>query len=126
MRRYFIRLFGGFRCYRLTKNIYFYGQYIIDACRIKMTMTPFPFSQYLFWDAQVEDIDLQKNKRYVIERVMTRGKMEDLETLLILYSKGEIRAALKESKELDPKTRHFCSWYFEIPENELHASSFYR
>ncbi len=90
-----------------------------------MTAT-FPFSQFLFWDAQVEDIDLQKNKRYVIERVMTRGKMEDFETVLALYSKGEIRAALKESKELDPKTRHFCSWYFEIPENELHASSFYR
>jgi hypothetical protein len=85
----------------------------------------FPFSQYLFWDALAEDIDLQKNKRYVIERVMTRGKMEDFETLLTLYSKEEIREALKESKVLDPKTRHFSSWYFKIPENELHASSFY-
>jgi putative IMPACT (imprinted ancient) family translation regulator len=44
---------------------------------------------------------------------------------LTLYSKEEIRAALKESKELDPKTRHFCSWYFDIPENELQASYFY-
>lgn len=89
-----------------------------------MTST-FPFSQYLFWDAPSEDIDLQKNMRYVIERVMTRGKMEDFETLLTLYSKEEIRASLKESKELDPKTHHFCSWHFDIPESELHASSFY-
>ncbi len=90
-----------------------------------MTAT-FPFSQYLFWDAQVEDIDLQKNKRYVIERVMTRGKMEDFKMLLTLYSREEIKEELKKSKELDPKTRHFCSWYFDIPENELHAPSFYR
>jgi hypothetical protein len=54
----------------------------------------------------------------VIERVMTRGKMEDFEALLTLYSKGKIRGVLKESKELDPKTRHFCSWCLDIPENE--------
>ncbi|MBY0436194.1 MAG: hypothetical protein K2U26_19035 [Cyclobacteriaceae bacterium] len=88
-------------------------------------MTNFPFSQYLFWDAEIADIDLQKNMRYVIERIMTRGKMTDFEKMLTLYSKDEIRAALRKSKELDPKTRHFCSWYFEIPEHELHASSFY-
>jgi hypothetical protein len=86
----------------------------------------FPFSQYLFWDAPVEDIDLQKNKRYVIERVLTKGKMDDFEKLLTLYSREEIKQELRKSKELDPKTRHFCSWYFEIPEHELHASAFYK
>jgi hypothetical protein len=88
-------------------------------------MIPFPFSQNLFWDCDVADVDLKKNKRYVIERVITRGRMEDFEKLLTLYSKEEIKEQLKKSKELDPKTRHFCSWYFDIPENELHASSFY-
>jgi hypothetical protein len=89
-------------------------------------MTNFPFSQYLFWDAEIADIDLRKNMRYVIERVMTRGKMQDFEKLLELYAKEEISEEIKKSKELDPKTAHFCSWYFGIPQQELHASSFYR
>jgi hypothetical protein len=84
----------------------------------------FPFNQYLFWDTPIEDIDLQKNKRYIIERVMTRGKMQDFEILLTLYSRTEIREELKKSKILDPKTRNLCSWYFEIPEHELHASAY--
>lgn len=89
------------------------------------TIRNFPFSQYLFWDSEIADIELEKHKRYIIERVVTRGRMEDFEKLLTLYSKEEIQSALRKAKELDPKTRHFCSWYFEIPENELHASSFY-
>ena len=89
-------------------------------------MVVFPFSKQLFWDSEVEDIDLQKNKRYVIERVMTRGKMADFEVLQTIYTKEEIANEIRKSKELDPKTQHFCSWYFGIPQNELHASSFYR
>lgn len=89
-------------------------------------MLAFPFSKYLFWDSEVEDINLQKNKRYIIERVMTRGKMTDFEILLSIYTKDEIVNEIRKSKELDPKTQHFCSWYFGIPQNELQASSFYR
>ena len=89
-------------------------------------MTSFPFSQNLFWDSEIDDIDFQKNKRYIIERVITRGKMADFQILLSIYSKEEIKNQLRKSKELDPKTQHFCSWYFDIPQNELHASSFYR
>jgi len=90
------------------------------------SMNFFPFAQNLFWDVDINDVDLQKHKRYIVERVLTRGKMQDFEKLLTLYSKEEIRIELKKSKELDPKTLHFCSWYFNIPQTELHASSFYR
>ena len=89
-------------------------------------MIEFPFSNYLFWDVDIADVDLEKHKRYVIERVLTRGRMQDFQKLLKLYSKDEISVELKKSKELDPKTRHFCSWYFNIPQVELYASSFYR
>ncbi|MBS1621810.1 MAG: hypothetical protein JST10_16660 [Bacteroidetes bacterium] len=89
-------------------------------------MKAFPFSKNLFWDTDIKNVDLRKHKRYVIERVITRGSKQDFEKLLTLYTRDEISTELKKSKELDPKTRHFCSWYFNIPINELHASSFYR
>ena len=88
-------------------------------------MKTFPFSKNLFWDCDITDIDLDHNKRYVIERVLTRGFRNDFETLLSLYHHEEIIDSEKKSKELDAKTAHFCSWYFNIPLTELHVSSFY-
>ena len=89
-------------------------------------MNNFPFSKNLFWDCEVADIDLKKNRRYVVERVLTRGQMEDFKSLLLVYNKEEIVEGILKSRELDPKTAHFCSWYFGIPENQLHVSSFHR
>jgi hypothetical protein len=89
-------------------------------------MDAFPFSQYLFWDSDIADIDLQRNKGYIIERVLTRGELSDFKSMLKLYSNQEIAESIIKSKQLDAKTAHFCSWYFKIPINRLHVSSFYR
>ena len=86
---------------------------------------PFPFSQNLFWDSDIADIDLKKHQRYIIERVITRGRMEDFEKLLSIYDRIEIVSALLQAKELDPKSAHFCHWYFKIPLKDLHVSPFY-
>lgn len=89
-------------------------------------MNSVPFSQHLFWDCHLADIDLQKNKVYVIERVVTRGQMNDFNLLLTLYPPEEIVMALTKTKALDAKTAHFCSWYFNIPPTQLYVSPFYR
>lgn len=86
----------------------------------------FPFTRNLFWDNSIENIDLKKNQRYVIERVLTRGFTADFYILLKIYTAGEIKDALRKSKELDPKTLQFCSEYFNINKSEMHVSSFYR
>lgn len=87
-----------------------------------MTISPFPFNQNLFRIAFVGDVDLKKNKRYVIDRVITRGRIEDFDKLLTLYSKKRNQRGIKKSKEIDPKTRQLD---FFIPGNELNASLFY-
>jgi hypothetical protein len=91
----------------------------------KVQTGEFPFSQNLFWDSSIEKIDLKKNKRYVIERVLTRGFLEDFYMLLKVYTTNEIKEAILKSRELDAKTISFCSHYFNIPKLEIHASSFY-
>jgi hypothetical protein len=85
----------------------------------------FPFSRELFWDYPHLNIDLEKNARFVVERVVTRGRLEDFYKLLKIYPTEKIIECLKRSKELDAKTRHFVSNYFGIPTYELHVSSFY-
>lgn len=91
----------------------------------KINKGDFPFSQYLFWDTPVEKIDIAKHKNYIIERVLSRGLLQDFYFLLQLYTTEEITIAVKKSRVLDKKTANFCSHYFNIPLNELHASSYY-
>jgi hypothetical protein len=88
-------------------------------------MKKFPFSQNLFWDTEIGSIDLKKHRRSVIERVITRGSHDDFKKLLTLYTKKQISFALRMSTVLDPKTRNFCSKYFNIPIEEMYVSDFY-
>lgn len=92
----------------------------------KLNSGEFPFRQHLFRDTAIQNIDIKKNSRYIVERVLTRGFLADFYLLTRLYSKEEITAALKKSKEPDPKTVDFCSYYFDLPKSEMHVSSFYR
>jgi hypothetical protein len=91
----------------------------------KLSTGQFPFSKYLFWDSPIDKIDLKLHKTYIIERVLTKGFLADIYLLLKIYSKAEIITAIKSSKVLDKKTVNFCSHYFNVPINELHASSYY-
>ncbi len=103
-----------------------YFNYIDTASLDKKLETgEFPFSKYLFWDTPIELIDREKHKKSIIERVLTRGFLEDFYTLIKMYSSEEITDAIKKSRVLDKKTANFCSLYFNIPLNEIHASSYY-
>lgn len=104
----------------------FFFKYLPQTVRSKkIEKGEFPFSQYLFWDTPIEKIDVDKHKNYIIERVLSRGLLHDFYFLLQLYSTEEITTAVKKSRVLDRKTINFCSHYFKIPINELHASSYY-
>jgi hypothetical protein len=62
-----------------------------------------PFSQQLFWDVNLDNLNAITHKAFLIERVITRGLLHDLYYLLQLYSTIEIIQALKKCKQLDKK-----------------------
>ncbi len=49
----------------------------------------------LFWDARTEAIDLEKNARYVIERVLDLGRSEEVSWMFKRYPRDKIAAVLK-------------------------------
>ena len=64
----------------------------------------------LFWDTDPEKIDFQKNKRFVIERVLKFGDFSDYNWLKSLYSPKEILDILKRDRSsLDKKSMNFWS-----------------
>lgn len=91
----------------------------------KLASVKFPFSKYLFWDTSPDMIDIQKHRKYIIERVLSKGFLSDFYLLINIYSNEEIISAIKSSRSLDKKTVNFCSNYFNVPLNELYASPYY-
>jgi hypothetical protein len=79
----------------------------------------------LFWDINPENLDWQKNSRFIIERVLVRGGMNDVKLIMKIYTRSQVIEAIKKSRDLDEITHNFCSNYFNIPKAEMHAPSQY-
>ncbi len=88
-------------------------------------MAFFPFTKTLFWDVNIHEMDLSAHKNFVIERVLVRGGMNDVRSLMSLYTNEEIITAIKKSRGLDKITHNFCANYFNIPKTAMHAPSQY-
>ena len=115
--------FNHYLCFSNRHHTYF--QHLPEeVLKTEVNRDHFPFSQQLFWGTPIDANDMEKHKNYIIERVIVRGLLADFYWLLKTDNRDEIATALKKSRTLNRKTNHFCSEYFDIPLNELRASSF--
>ena len=62
--------------------------------------------QSLFWDTDPKKIDLQKNAKYVIEKVMDFGKDEEVRWIWNFYDKSLLQEVVDDSRSLRPETRN--------------------
>lgn len=60
-----------------------------------------------FWEVDVDRMDLEKHKNYVIERVLDWGKTDDVKWLLARYGKEGIKEALRQRRGLSRSTAVF-------------------
>ncbi len=75
--------------------------------------------KHLFWDTDISKIDPQKNKYFIIERVLRYGFGEDVKLIISAYSKDDIVHVVKTSRVIDRKTARYWSIHFDIPEKEI-------
>ena len=68
----------------------------------------------LFWDVDPSTIDLDKNARYVIERVLDFGNDAEVRWMWNMYPQERIREVLTHSRVLHPQTR--ALWNELIPQ----------
>ncbi len=78
-----------------------------------------PLRPSLFWDTDVQTIDLKKHKASVIERIVTRGHWDEFQAMMKFYGKPTVKRAVLDARWLDKVTLAFCSAIFEIPETEF-------
>ena len=72
----------------------------------------------LFWDTETKTIDVIKNKRYIIERILKFGNLDDYAWLKNVYSPDEIKKVVARNRsELDKKSLNFWRAIYYAPEN---------
>ncbi|MEM7040485.1 MAG: hypothetical protein AAF570_26200, partial [Bacteroidota bacterium] len=73
----------------LGVTVVFYNELIKLEIRIFREMN---LSPYLFWDVDPEKLDFEKHARLIVERVVTRGRIEDWQEIKRYYGLERIKA----------------------------------
>ncbi|MEN8157894.1 MAG: hypothetical protein ABFS10_13165 [Bacteroidota bacterium] len=68
----------------------------------------------LFWDMPNGGVDPEKNKRLIIERILSRGNIEEFKQMINYYSEEEIRGSVTQIGALDKKTYNFVSKLYKL------------
>lgn len=64
------------------------------------------FRKVIFWDTDFEQIDWNRNKRFVIERVYNRGNETEMAEIIRFYGKQEVDAVIEQAKQTTLKRKH--------------------
>ena len=76
-----------------------------------------------FWDVDKSSLDMDKDKDFIICRIIEYGTMEDVKALFKLYDRKDIEAAIRESNSLSRVTASFWSKMLRIPSEEINSCS---
>lgn len=79
-------------------------------------------STNLFWDINPVELDFQKNARQIIERVITRGSLEDWYVIRDYYGVEKIKQEVIMIRSLDPVTLNFWSLMFDVPKEKFRSN----
>lgn len=75
--------------------------------------------KHLFWDIKAENIKPLKNKRLIIERIVTRGNLDEFVFMNHFYSKETIKKVIVKIGSLDKKTLNNLSVFYNIDKNQF-------
>ena len=69
------------------------------------------FSENLFWDIDVEKLDIDRYPAFVIQRVLEYGSWEDWVQIRSYYSIQTIKEEVMNLRTLNPKVLHYIALY---------------
>ena len=76
-----------------------------------------------FWDVDKSSLDMDRDRDFIICRILEYGTMEDVKALLELYDRKDIEAAARRSNSLSRVTASFWSKMLRIPSEEINSCS---
>ena len=79
---------------------------------------PQGFKPY-FWDTQLDSLDLDTNRQYIIARLLKWGDRDAWKWLTSTYNQSDIIDVVKSNRELSSKDANFYANIYHIPQEEL-------
>ncbi|MEI6649901.1 MAG: hypothetical protein WCL23_00510 [Candidatus Moraniibacteriota bacterium] len=74
----------------------------------------------LFWDVDVQELDVQKHRDFIMKRIFGMGDLEDLAWSRKEYGADVLKNLFLLSADgLDAKSRNFWKKYFHLSDEEL-------
>ncbi len=73
----------------------------------------------LFWDIDINDLNLDRHVRFIIERVLTKGDLNDWFELKNTYGLNRIKQEVIQIRYLDKKTLNLLSLFFHLPKEDF-------
>jgi hypothetical protein len=81
-----------------------------------MSSKPWPtFDKRIFWDVNMDAMDMDAKASFVIERVFERGDVEDIRNCRRYYGDERVTEVLLNAKYLPLDTTYFASAIFDKP-----------
>ena len=77
------------------------------------------FSKNLFWDIDLNDLNLNTHSSFILARVLDYGTWQDWKLLCSHYTKDEIKKAALEIRSMFPKSLNYIAMYTDIPISEF-------
>lgn len=82
------------------------------------------FSKNLFWDADVTTMSMDESSRYIIQRVLEHGKMDDWRLINHYYGLDKIVEECKQMRTLDPVCLAFITTISHTKEEDYRCYHF--
>jgi hypothetical protein len=76
-------------------------------------------SPHLFWDVDKNGIDWEKNKKFIIQRVMTYGLINDWQIIYTYYGMVDIAKTAMTIRDLDQKSLSFIALLSKVPKEKF-------
>ena len=80
-------------------------------------------SQRLFWDVDPETIDDRAHCRYIIQRVLERGSVDDIKATIAHYTMPYLISEAQQIRSLDSVTLAFAACLGNVKEDTFRCCS---
>lgn len=85
---------------------------------LNKTRLPEKFST-LFWDTDFNQLDLEKNKYYIIARLYTKGDFDAINWVHQTYTEKDIEETARKRRALDPIVANYLRLKYNLKREEM-------
>jgi hypothetical protein len=73
----------------------------------------------LFWDVNTAKLNTDTSKLLIMERILTRGNLEEFKQLVRFYTIQELSQTVLKMGNLDNRTLNFIAEYLKLPKQDF-------